>query len=82
MKTKVPVGTKVYTFRDNPFTILEGTVVEHLSKHKQIFNYRCQWYDPILDWTYTECSFDVYLTAEAATKAHSRICKILFDHAQ
>ena len=73
-----PVGTKVYVFRDNPYVILEGEIIEHCFRKWEY--YICRWYDPILDHTYTESCFEVHLTKEEADQAHTTICNLLYKH--
>lgn len=73
-----PVGTKVYTFRDNPFVILEGIIIEHCFRKWEY--YICKFFDPILNYTYIESKFEVYLTKEAAEQAHTSICELLYKH--
>lgn len=75
----IPVGTKVYSFRDHPFVVLEGTVVEHTERSIGTFHI-CQWFDPILNQTYRDICFEPYLTKEDADKAHTEICDLLFKH--
>jgi len=73
--TKHPIGTKVYSFRDHPYKILVGEITEHVDS--EFFNYRCRWFDPVLNQHYTESCFAVYLTRDEAKQAHKIICAIL-----
>jgi hypothetical protein len=73
---KYKIGTKIYSFRDNPFCIINGKIIK---KSKKKGWYVCEWYDPIIDFTYTEIDFEPMLSRKEAKKSHEIICKLLFN---
>jgi hypothetical protein len=73
-----PVGTKVFTFRDKPYLILEGKIVEH--QNHELFNYRCEWFDPILNQTYIDSCMCPCLTREKAEEGYRIISGLLLKH--
>jgi hypothetical protein len=71
----IAIGTKVYSFLDHPFRIVEGKILDHVKGN--CFNYLCEFHDPKLNQSYFEHCFSVYLTPENAEAVYTRITELM-----
>ena len=75
---KLPIGTKVYMFLNHPFRVCEGVVMEHVSHN--LFDYVCEFYDPIQGEKIIKSMIAPFLTPEAAETAHATITDLISKH--